>query len=71
MWLLVGLIPSGNGCREPYKATVFSAEGIREAFRYATMERVQDLAGWPLPVRSLRERVAIDAATNEKGASRC
>jgi ubiquinone/menaquinone biosynthesis C-methylase UbiE len=32
MWLLVGLIPSGNGYREPYKATVFSAEGFANLF---------------------------------------
>jgi ubiquinone/menaquinone biosynthesis C-methylase UbiE len=32
MWLLVGLIPSGNGYREPYKATVFSAKGFANLF---------------------------------------
>jgi arsenite methyltransferase len=32
MWLLVGLIPSGNGYREPYKATVFSADGFEHLF---------------------------------------
>jgi len=32
MWLLVGLIPSGNGYREPYKATVFSAETFANLF---------------------------------------
>jgi hypothetical protein len=29
----VSLIPSGNGYREPYKATVFSAEGFTNLFR--------------------------------------
>jgi arsenite methyltransferase len=32
MWLLVGLVSSGNGYREPYKATVFSAEGFANLF---------------------------------------
>ena len=32
MWLLVGLIPSGNGYREPYKATVFSVKGFANLF---------------------------------------
>jgi arsenite methyltransferase len=32
MWLLVGLIPSGNGYREPYKATVFSSKGFANLF---------------------------------------
>ena len=32
MWLLVGLIPTENGYREPYKATVFSAEGFASLF---------------------------------------
>jgi len=32
MWLLVGLIRSGNGYREPYKARVFSAEGFANLF---------------------------------------
>src|SRR5437764_196719 len=34
---------------------------IREPFRDATMETVSDLAGWPVPVRSLREGIAIPA----------
>jgi arsenite methyltransferase len=32
MWLLVGLIPTENGYREPYKPTVFSAEGFANLF---------------------------------------
>jgi len=32
MWALVGLIPSRNGYREPYKATVFSAETFTNLF---------------------------------------
>jgi hypothetical protein len=32
MWILVGLVPSGNGYREPYKATVFSAKGFARLF---------------------------------------
>jgi rSAM/selenodomain-associated transferase 1 len=31
------------------------------------MEKSQDLAGWTLPVRSLRKRIATDNAKNEKG----
>lgn len=32
MWLLVGFVASGNGYREPYRATVFSAEGFAKLF---------------------------------------
>jgi arsenite methyltransferase len=32
MRLLVGLVPSGNGYREPYKATVFSADAFANLF---------------------------------------
>lgn len=32
MWLLVGLIPSRNGYREPHKATVFSADAFANLF---------------------------------------
>jgi arsenite methyltransferase len=32
MWLLVGLVPSENGYREPYKATVFSANAFANLF---------------------------------------
>jgi hypothetical protein len=43
MWLLVGLIPSGNGYREPYKATVFSAEGFASLF---AMQPWKELKTW-------------------------
>jgi arsenite methyltransferase len=45
MWLLVGFIPSGNGYREPYRATVFSAEGFADLFRaqpWKTIKTWQD-----------------------------
>src|SRR5438270_4981320 len=32
MWLLVGLVPSENGFREPYKATVFSGDAFANLF---------------------------------------
>jgi arsenite methyltransferase len=32
MWLIVGFIPSENGYREPYKATVFSADAFANLF---------------------------------------
>jgi arsenite methyltransferase len=32
MWLLVGVIPSESGYREPYKATVFSADAFANLF---------------------------------------
>lgn len=32
MWLLVGFVPSGNGYREPYKATVFSPDSFANLF---------------------------------------
>jgi len=41
MWLLVGLIPSGNGYREPYKATVFSAEGFANLFAAQSWKKVR------------------------------
>jgi len=41
MWLIVGLIPSENGYREPYKATVFSAEGFANLFRAQPWQKIR------------------------------
>ena len=41
MWFIVGLIPSGNGFREPYKATVFSPEGFKNLFRAQPWQKIR------------------------------
>jgi len=41
MWLLVGLIPSRNGYREPHKATVFSADAFANLFPAQPWKRIK------------------------------
>jgi arsenite methyltransferase len=41
MWLLVSVNHSGNGYREPYKATVFSADGFANLFRVQPWEKIR------------------------------
>jgi arsenite methyltransferase len=41
MWLLVGSISSRNGYREPYKATVFSAEGFANLFPAQPWQKIR------------------------------
>jgi arsenite methyltransferase len=41
MWLLVGLIPSENGYREPYKATVFSANVFANLFSAQPWKKIK------------------------------
>jgi hypothetical protein len=41
MWLLVGLVPSENGFREPYKATVFSGDAFANLFLAQPWKKVR------------------------------
>jgi len=41
MWLLVGLIPCENGYREPYKATVFSADAFANLFPVQPWKKIK------------------------------
>jgi hypothetical protein len=41
MWLLVGLIPSRNGYREPHKATVFSTDAFANLFPAQPWKKIE------------------------------
>ena len=41
MWLLVGFVPSENGYREPYKATVFSPDAFANLFPAQPWKRIR------------------------------
>jgi SAM-dependent methyltransferase len=70
MWLLVGFNPSGNGYREPYKATVFSPEGFANLFPAQPWKTVRTWQDGRYQY-ALCEKDSARPATNENEAPPC
>jgi arsenite methyltransferase len=71
MWFLVGLVPSENGYREPYKATVFSADAFANLFLAQPWKEIKTWQDGRYQYALCEKRIATDSATNEKRSSRC
>jgi arsenite methyltransferase len=71
MWLLVGLSPSENGYREPYKATVFSADAFTNLFPSQPWKNIRTWQDGRYQYALCEKGLATDSATNEKRSPRC
>jgi arsenite methyltransferase len=71
MWLRVGLILSGNGYREPYKATVFSAKGFANLFPAQPWKKIRTWQDGRYQYALCEKGDNNRTATDEKGSSHC